>query len=200
MTNKIEMNQIPFDHALVYVEEVVAAGGAPTGTVPKYAPHLDSVWALAPTGTDVERLLDFTHGGLLTQPAKISAGESCVQAVRDTLDIAAALIFSQLNQCSKPQLWIHEPLLTRGEAESRGFTTYIFGGCLYLVVDSFEDEKQMAKLLRWSKQSWHLLVCVTDSKTKVDSMGALLAATKFLLVGAYDGESCVCLLPKCHNL
>ena len=72
---------------------------------------------------------------------------------------------------------------------TRGLPYMMVGEAIYLVFEMDFDEKRVAELIRHSLLSWHFLAFVTESKNEISSVDELIGAARFLLVGAYDGES-----------
>ncbi len=71
----------------------------------------------------------------------------------------------------------------------RGLGYKVVNGAIYLVYENVLDEKRVAELIRYSLLSWHFLAFVTECLDEVDSVDELIRVARFLLVGAYDGES-----------
>lgn len=177
------------DTSLEYIADVLAVGGASTNAVSDCGVDLDAIHVLAPEEVSTDRLLDLVHGGLLARGAKISDGRTEVQAVPTTIRLAASILYAELMQCARPKLWIHEPLLTEVELAERDLPYQKVRDTLYLVFTDDFDEERVAELLRYSLLSWHFLAFVTESSDRIESVDELICAARFMVIGAYDGES-----------
>lgn len=187
--DKIVSKLLPVDVAFKYAQEVFRVGGACDDGEggDKWRPA--SVFALAPEDTDSAQLLDFLHGGILDPMPKISDGLTSVQRVPSTVVIAAEIVCQQLALCERPTLWLHEALLTEEEIKVRNLPCISVDGAIYLVFSGDLDVSRVAELIRYSLLSWHFLAFVLDGKNNPGTVAELIHAAKFVLIGAYDGES-----------
>lgn len=189
MMDKIVSKSLPVDVACKYAEEVFRVGGACDNCAGGHKWVPESVFALAPAGTDSVRLLDFLHGGVLEPMPKISDGLTLVQRVPSTVVTAAEIVCQQLELCEHPTLWLHEALLTEEELKARNLPNVTIDGAIYLVFSEGLDVNRVAELIRYSLLSWHFLGLVLDGTNKPGSVAELIRAARFVLIGAYDGES-----------
>ena len=185
MMGKIVSKLLPVDAVIEYVTDVLVAGGASKDSDIVFG----AIYTLAPESATADELLDFVHGGVLPITQAISDGRTKIQSVPNTIGVAALILSKELMLCEKPKLWIHEPLLTEVELVARGLPYMKVGEAIYLVFEVGLDAKCVAELIRYSLLSWHFLAFVTESKNEINSVDELICAAKFLLVGAYDGES-----------
>jgi len=189
MMDKIVSKSLPVDVALEYIQDVFRAAGASEKGSEDYKLASENIFALVPEGIDSGQLLDFLHGGVLESMPKISDGRTLVQCVPSTVEIAAEIVCEQLTLSEQPTLWLHEALLTEGELGGRNLPHVSVDGAIYLVFTGSLDVSRVAELIRYSQQSWHFLAFVIDGMNTPGSVAELIRAAKFILIGAYDGES-----------
>ena len=190
---------LPVAIALKHITDVLVVGGADRNVLVNCDADIDVVHVIAPESASLDKLVNFAHGGLLPRGPTISNGRTLVQSVPTTVSVAASILSAELRLCSRPQLWIQEALLTLDEVVARGLPHKIVGGALYLIFTSKLDEQRVAELLRYSVLSWHFLAFVTDARDKVDSVDELTCMARFILIGAYDGESFLYTRTRCDE-
>lgn len=187
--DKIVSKSLPVDVALEYIQDVFRDAGASGKGSDDYKLAPENIFALAPESIDSGQLLDFLHGGVLVSMPKVSDGRTLVQCVPSTVEIAAEIVFEQLTLSEQPTLWLHEALLTEEELAVRNLPHVSVDGAIYLVFTGGLDVSRVAELIRYSQQSWHFLAFVIDGTNTPGSVAELIRAAKFILIGAYDGES-----------
>ncbi|MCL6483107.1 hypothetical protein [Janthinobacterium sp. PSRC2-1] len=187
--DKIVSESLPVDVAFKYVQEVFRVGGASGNGSEDYKLAAENIFALVPEGTDSGQLLDFHQGGILAPLPKISDGRTSVQFVPSTVMMAAEIVHKQLALCKHPRLWLHEALLTKEQLVAKNLPHVSVEGAIYLVYAGDLGASRIAELFQYSLLSWHFLAFVIDSTSNPESVAELIRAAKFILVGAYDGES-----------
>lgn len=186
---KIVSKLLAVDAATKYISDVFVVGGACRDIALECGFAMRPIYALAPDDASTDKLLDFAHGGILERMPKISDGRTQIQPVPTTIGAAASILWDDLTRCERPRIWVHEPQLTEEQVVARGLGYKVVNGAIYLVYENVLDEKRVAELIRYSLLSWHFLAFVTECLDEVDSVDELIRVARFLLVGAYDGES-----------
>ncbi|MDM5182250.1 hypothetical protein PO883_34345 [Massilia sp. DJPM01] len=189
MMDKIVSKSLLVDVAFKHAQEVFRVAGACDNCAGYNNWVPESIFALAPEGTDSVRLLDFLHGGILEPLPKISDGLTAVQRVPSTVVIAAEIVCQHLALCEHPTLWLHEALLTKEELKAKNLPNVTIDGTIYLVFSDGLDVSRVTELIQYSLLSWHFLGFVLDGTNNSGSVAELISAAKFVLIGAYDGES-----------
>jgi hypothetical protein len=187
--DNIVSTSLPIDVALEYVQDVFRVAGALKTDAARVDLAPAHIFALAPEGVDHGRLLDFRHGGVLEPMPKVSGGRTVVQRVSSTVGMAAEIVCKELALCEQATFWLHEPLLTEEELVARDMPHVSVDGATYLVFAGRIDVSRVAELIRYSHLSWHFLAFVVDGMAAPTAVAELIRAARFVLVGAYDGES-----------
>ena len=190
MTNIIASKILPFKLGIQYFLQVLKTGGVLDSNLVDRHLSQGTFYAIAPDGTDDQRLAKFEVGGILLPEPKIHSGAYVVQAVPTTLPIATSITSKEMAGSDDPVLWIHEPLLTEDEVVAKRLPYQKVGKDLYLVFDRGAGvEVRIKELIQRSLLSWHFLAFLTNGLHQVQSVENLVQCAKLIVVGAYDGES-----------
>lgn len=174
--------------AIAYFAQVLRAGGALDFDA--NALQGGRFGAVVPTSTSVERVVQFSTGGLLVPDRAPTDGPTKLEAVPTSISSVSAIVAQKIRQYDEPSFWVHEPMLQESEISASGYRSRRVGDELYLVYEeNLASQDRIAEIVRYSMLSWHFLAFVTDGIHSVQSVPELATRAEMILVGAYDGES-----------
>ncbi|MCS0807146.1 hypothetical protein NX774_04335 [Massilia agilis] len=188
MNQQIELHHLSGTSTVSYFMHVLDDAGVPSKDASVLTLGKGHFFGLLPPGVPTQRIRQFNHAGILPAGPLVEVPDGMVQEVTPPFEAIARLLAKRLDGYERPVLWVHEPMMQEDEIQREHLAYKRLGGQLYLAYDDLR-EKKIAKALRFSMLSWHFLAFVTDQTRQVESVDSLLALTKMILVGAYDGES-----------
>lgn len=187
---KIISKLLPLQASSQYVAQVLEVGGMSSILAARRCVSATPFNALVPDGISADKLLDFAHGGVLRAPPAVPhVGGVLVQRVPTTIPAATAIVLNEMQRLDQAVLLVHEPMLAEHELDCDNMPYEIIGGKIYLVSAQRADERSIATLIQYGLLSWHFLAFLVERNREFRSVDELVASSKMMLVGAYDGES-----------